>query len=61
MRFVRGSVLGHVEENFVSQLKPKDVFFFAGRQLEFVRLRDMTAYVKSTTRKSTTVPAWAGG
>ena len=34
---VRGSVLGHVEENFVSHLKPKDVFFFAGRQLEFVR------------------------
>ena len=61
VRFVRGSVLGHVEETFISQLKPKDVFFFAGRQLEFVRLRDMTAYVKTTTRKSTAVPAWAGG
>tara|TARA_B100001059_G_scaffold228987_2_gene260862 strand:- start:852 stop:3347 length:2496 start_codon:yes stop_codon:yes gene_type:complete len=61
VRFTRGSVLGHVEETFISQLKPKDVFFFAGRQLEFVRLRDMTAYVKSTTRKSTAVPAWAGG
>jgi len=61
VRFVRGAVIGHVEENFVSQLKPKDVFFFAGRQLEFVRLRDMTAYVKASTRKSTTVPAWAGG
>lgn len=61
VRFVRGSVLGHVEETFISQLKPKDVFFFAGRQLEFVRLREMTAYVKSSTRKSTAVPAWAGG
>ena len=61
VRFVRGAVLGHVEENFVSQLKPKDVFFFAGRQLEFVRLREMTAYVKATSKKSTTVPAWAGG
>ncbi|CAK23614.1 Putative ATP-dependent helicase [Synechococcus sp. WH 7803] len=61
VRFVRGSVLGHVEESFISQLKPKDVFFFAGRQLEFVRLREMTAYVKSTTKKSTAVPAWAGG
>jgi len=61
VRFVRGSVLGHVEETFISQLKPKDVFFFAGRQLEFVRLREMTAYVKASTRKSTTVPAWAGG
>ena len=61
VRFVRGAVLGHVEENFISQLKPKDVFFFSGRQLEFVRLRDMTAYVKLSTRKSSTVPAWAGG
>ena len=61
VRFVRGAVLGHVEETFISQLKPKDVFFFSGRQLEFVRLRDMTAYVKLSTRKSSTVPAWAGG
>ena len=61
VRFVRGAVLGHVEETFIGQLKPKDVFFFSGRQLEFVRLRDMTAYVKISTRKSRTVPAWAGG
>ena len=44
--------LGHVEETFIGQLKPKDVFFFSGRQLEFVRLRDMTAYVKVSNRKS---------
>ena len=61
VRFVRGAVLGHVEETFISQLKPKDVFFFSGRQLEFVRLRDMTAYVKVSNRKTRTVPAWAGG
>ena len=61
VRFVRGAVLGHVEETFISRLKPGDVFFFAGRQLEFVRLREMTAQVKATTRKSSTVPAWAGG
>ena len=61
VRFVRGAVLGHVEETFISQLKPKDVFFFSGRQLEFIRLRDMTAYVKVSTRKTRTVPAWAGG
>ena len=61
VRFVRGAVLGHVEETFIGQLKPKDVFFFSGRQLEFVRLRDMTAYVKVSTKKSRTVPAWAGG
>ncbi|MEB3235756.1 MAG: ligase-associated DNA damage response DEXH box helicase [Cyanobacteriota bacterium] len=61
VRFVRGAVLGHVEEVFIGRLKPGDVFFFAGRQLEFVRLRDMTAMVKATNKKSSTVPAWAGG
>jgi ATP-dependent Lhr-like helicase len=61
VRFVRGAVLGHVEETFISRLKPKDVFFFAGRQLELVRLREMTAMVKATTRRSAMVPAWAGG
>jgi ATP-dependent Lhr-like helicase len=61
VRFLRGAVLGHVEESFISRLKPGDAFFFAGRQLEFVRLREMTAYVKATTKRSTTVPAWAGG
>ncbi|MFL2516597.1 MAG: ligase-associated DNA damage response DEXH box helicase [Parasynechococcus sp.] len=61
VRFIRGAILGHVEETFISQLKPKDVFFFSGRQLEFIRLREMTAYVKVSTKKSRTVPAWAGG
>jgi ATP-dependent Lhr-like helicase len=45
----------------VGKLKPGDVFFFAGRQLEFVRLRELTATVKASTKKTTTVPAWAGG
>jgi ATP-dependent Lhr-like helicase len=61
VRFVRGAVIGHVEEAFIGRLKPGDVFFFAGRQLEFVRLREMTAQVKATSRKSSAVPAWAGG
>jgi ATP-dependent helicase Lhr and Lhr-like helicase len=61
VRFVRGAVLGHVEEVFIGRLKPGDVFFFAGRQLEFVRLREMTAMVKATTRRSAMVPAWGGG
>ena len=61
VRVVRGAVLGHVEEAFISRLRPGDVFFFAGRQLEFVRLREMTAQVKASSRKSSTVPAWSGG
>jgi len=50
-------VLGHVEKIFIGQLKAGGVFFFAGRQLEFVRLQDTTAYVKASKRKTLTVPA----
>ncbi|MEL6231676.1 MAG: ligase-associated DNA damage response DEXH box helicase [Cyanobacteria bacterium J06627_3] len=53
--------LGTVDENFVSRLKKGDVFFFAGRQLEFFQMKDMVLYVKNTRKKSTTVPAWTGG
>jgi ATP-dependent Lhr-like helicase len=61
VRFVRGAVLGQVEEAFIGRLRPGDGFFFAGRQLEFVRLREMTAQVKASTKAGGTVPAWAGG
>jgi ATP-dependent Lhr-like helicase len=61
VRVQRGAVLGHVEETFVARLRPGDVFFFAGRSLEFVRLREMTALVKASKRQSRTVPAWGGG
>ncbi|MEM0980708.1 MAG: ligase-associated DNA damage response DEXH box helicase [Cyanobacteria bacterium P01_H01_bin.58] len=53
--------IGTVEENFVSRLKPGDVFFFAGRQLEFFQMKDMTVYVKNTRRQSTVTPTWGGG
>jgi ATP-dependent Lhr-like helicase len=61
VRYVRGAVLGQVEEMFLSRLKPGDGFFFAGRSLEFVRLREMTALVKAAKGSSNRVPAWAGG
>lgn len=53
--------IGTVEESFISRLKKGDVFFFAGRQLEFFMMKDMVVYVKGTTKKSTVTPTWAGG
>ena len=41
VRFVRGVVLGHVEETFISQLKPR--MCSSSGAVEFVRLREMTA------------------
>lgn len=53
--------IGTVEESFVSRLKKGDVFFFAGRQLEFFMMKDMVVYVKGTNKKSTITPTWGGG
>jgi ATP-dependent helicase Lhr and Lhr-like helicase len=59
--FLKGKSLGQVEESFVSRLKKGDIFTFAGRTLEFVMIREMTAYVRLSTRKSNVVPRWSGG
>ncbi len=61
VRFLRGGRLGTVEESFVARMQPGDRFTFAGRLLELVRVHELTAWVKKTTRKSNTVPRWMGG
>lgn len=61
IKLVKGTHLGVVEEWFVSQLTPGDVFWFAGRALELVRIKDMTAQVKVSQSKSGKIPAYMGG
>ena len=56
-----GKRLGHVEEDFIARMKPGDVFVFAGRVLELVRVRELTAWVKPARKGSAQVPRWAGG
>jgi ATP-dependent Lhr-like helicase len=46
VQFRNGAKLGHVEESFVASLKPGDCFAFAGRVVEFIRVRELTAWVK---------------
>jgi ATP-dependent Lhr-like helicase len=58
--FVRGKTLGTVEENFLARLRPGDVFTFAGRTLRFVRVREMTAWVRLAHEPSSVVPHWTG-
>jgi ATP-dependent Lhr-like helicase len=55
-----GRKLGHVEESFIAWLTPGDCFVFAGRVLEFVRVREMTAWVKPAPTKAAIVPRWSG-
>jgi len=61
IRYMNQGVIGTVEEGFVSKLQPGDVFFFAGKQLEFFMMKDMVVYVKVAKKKSVLTPTWAGG
>lgn len=60
VRYLRGRSLGTVEESFLARLKPGDRFLFAGRPLEFVRLREMTAWVRKARTVKGAIPRWAG-
>lgn len=61
VKYVSGKRLGSIEEWFIAQLKPGDVFWFAGRSLELVRIRDMTVQVRKSSSGKGKVPAWLGG
>ena len=61
VRMMSGKYLGTIEEYFISRLSPGDVFWFAGRNLELVRIKDMEAVVRKTNKKSGAVPSWQGG
>jgi ATP-dependent Lhr-like helicase len=61
VKWLSGGSLGTIEEGFVAKLKPGNTFWFAGRSLEFVRVKEMTAYVKKSNATKGLIPSWAGG
>jgi ATP-dependent helicase Lhr and Lhr-like helicase len=60
VKYMRGANIGTIEEGFIARLRKGDCFFFAGKLLEFVRVRDMAAYVQKAARNKGTVPTWQG-
>ena len=61
VRFMTGGYVGTIEESFISRLNPGDTFWFAGKNLEFVRIKDLTVLVKKSSKKSGLTPQWMGG
>lgn len=59
--YVNGGRIGSVEEWFVTSLLPGDVFWFAGKALEFVRIKELQVQVKKSARTDGKVPSWMGG
>lgn len=61
VKYLTGQRIGTIEESFIARLKKGDCFTFAGRILEFIRVQDMTAFVKRAEKNKGTVPSWQGG
>src|SRR5690606_15420071 len=61
VKYVSGGFIGTIEEWFISKMKPGDTFVFAGRTLELVRIRQMMAQVKKSSKKTAKVVSFMGG
>lgn len=61
VKFMAGGYVGMIEEYFISRLEPGDVFTLAGRNLEFVMIKEMTVLVRKSNKKKSIVPSWNGG
>ena len=61
VQLLHGGFIGVIEEWFISRLTPGEVFSLAGRKLEFVSSKEMTAYARRSTAKKSIVPSWQGG
>lgn len=61
VKFQGGGFLGTIEEYFISKLKPGDVFWFSGRNLELIRIKGLDVQVRLAKSKKGVVPSWQGG
>lgn len=61
VKYLSGGRIGSIEEDFLNQLRRGDVFWFAGRPLEFLQVKGLTAYVSRSKAAKGRVPSWQGG
>jgi ATP-dependent Lhr-like helicase len=61
VKYLSGGNLGSIEETFIASLNIGDKFWFAGRNLELIQLKEMTAYVRRAKGTKSKVPSWQGG
>lgn len=61
VKYTTGQFIGTIEETFIARLEVGARFILAGRVLELVRVREMTAWVRRAPTKSGAIPRWDGG
>ncbi|MAP81682.1 MAG: DNA ligase-associated DEXH box helicase [Aequorivita sp.] len=61
VKHVSGGFIGTIEEWFISKMKPGDTFVFGGRTLELVRIRQMQAQVRKSSKRTANIVSFMGG
>ncbi|MFZ9660642.1 MAG: DNA ligase-associated DEXH box helicase, partial [Chitinophagaceae bacterium] len=61
VKWITGGYIGVIEEWFISKLVPGDVFTLAGKNLEFIMIKDMHVLVRKSKSSKSIVPSWMGG
>ena len=61
VKYLSGGNLGSIEEYFINSLNIGDKFWFAGRNLELLKVKENTAYVKRAKGSKSKVPSYMGG
>jgi ATP-dependent helicase Lhr and Lhr-like helicase len=60
LRYTSGRPIGAIDEPFITSLRPGEVFYFAGKTLQFVRIADLEAFVRPARGRTTNTPHWSG-
>jgi len=61
VKYLGGARIGAIEEWFIARLKPGDSFWFTGKNLELIKVKDMNAFVRRSTGNKGSFPSWQGG
>ena len=61
VKYLSGGSLGSIEETFISSLNIGDKFWFAGRNLELIQIKENSAFVRRAKGTKSRVPSYMGG
>lgn len=61
VKYLTGGSLGAIEETFISGLKIGEKFWFSGRNLELIQIKENIAFVRRAKGTKSKVPSYMGG
>ncbi|GAB5409486.1 MAG: ligase-associated DNA damage response DEXH box helicase [Balneolaceae bacterium] len=61
VKYLTGGSLGSIEETFISGLKIGEKFWFSGRNLELIQIKENIAFVRRAKGTKSKVPSYMGG